>query len=79
MELQAIAIHVAVTHHSYVVAKKPHSKRHSWDALPSSIKLIEALPSWARVIFLVLGSICFLYTIAHYGLGTTLLHAIFSL
>jgi hypothetical protein len=61
-----------------MVAKKPHSKRHSQDGLPSSIQLIDALPKWGKVIFLVLGGICFLYSIAHYGLGSTLLHAIFS-
>jgi hypothetical protein len=53
-------------------------RRRSSVALPSSIKLIDALPLWAKVIFLVLGGACFLYSIAHYGLGNTLLHAIFS-
>lgn len=58
--------------------RKRNSKRRSWDGLPSSMQLIDALPSWAKVIFLVLGGAGFLYSIAHYGLGTTLLHAIFS-
>jgi hypothetical protein len=56
----------------------PHSKRRSWTGLPSSIELIDALPSWAKVIVVVLGVACFFYSVAHYGLGSTLLHAIFS-
>jgi hypothetical protein len=78
LELQVIAFHVTVKHHCCMATEKPHPRRHSSDAFPSSIKLIDALPLWAKVIFLVLGGTCFLYSIAHYGLGTTLLHAIFS-
>jgi hypothetical protein len=54
------------------------SKRRSWTGLPSSIELIDALPSWARGIVIVLGVVFFFYSIAHYGLGSTLLHVIFS-
>ena len=61
-----------------MATRKMQPRRHSWATLPSSIKLIDALPLWAKVIFLVLGGACFLYSIAHYGLGTTLLRAIFS-
>jgi hypothetical protein len=75
---QVIAFQITVKHHSCMATEKPHPRRNSSDAFPSSIKLIDALPSWAKVIFLVLGGTCFLYSIAHYGLGTTLLHAIFS-
>jgi hypothetical protein len=78
LELQVIAFHVTVKHHSCMATEKPHPRRHSSDAFPSSIKLIDALRLWAKVILLVLGGTCFLYSIAHYGLGTTLLHAIFS-
>jgi hypothetical protein len=78
LELHAIAFHVTVTHHSCMATRKMQPRRHSSVALTSSIKLIDALPLWAKVIFLVLGGACFLYSIAHYGLGTTLLHAIFS-
>ena len=76
--MQAIAFRVTVTHHGFMTTRKPHPRRQSSDALPSSIKLIDALPLWAKVIFLVLGGTCLVYSIAHYGLGDTLLHAIFS-
>lgn len=66
------------THHSYMAANQLHPKRHSTVGFPSSIKLIDALPAWAKAILLVLGGACFFYSIAHYGLGSTLLHAIFS-
>lgn len=59
-------------------AQTPNSKRRSWTGLPSSIQLIDALPSWARVIVVVLGVVFFFYPIAHYGLGSTLLRMIFS-
>ena len=78
LELHPIAFHVTVTHHSCMATRKMQPRRHSSAALTSSIKLIDELPFWAKVIFLVLGVACFLYSIAHYGLGTTLLHAIFS-
>jgi hypothetical protein len=64
-----------------MVAMSPqtrHSKRGSRAGLPSSIELIDALPSWAKVIVIVLGVAFFFYSIAHYGLGSTLLHVIFS-
>jgi hypothetical protein len=78
LELQVIALHLTVKHHSCMAIEKPHPRRNSPGASPSSIKFIDALPLWAKLIFLVLGGTCFLYSIAHYGLGTTLLHAIFS-
>lgn len=59
-------------------AQTPHSKRRSWTGLPSSIELIDALPSWAKVIVIALGVVFFFYSVAHYGLGSTLLHTIFS-
>lgn len=74
----AIAFHEAVQHHSCMASRRSHSKGLSWGVLPSSIELIDKLPSWAKVIFLVAGVACFFYSIAHYGLGTTLLRAIFS-
>ena len=58
-----------------MAARKSHLL---WDSLPSSIELIDKLPSWAKVIVLVVGGVCFLYSIAHYGLGATLLRVIFS-
>jgi hypothetical protein len=58
-----------------MAARKSH---HSWNSLPSSIELIDKLPWWSKVIFLVVGGFCFLYSIAHYGLGATLLRVIFS-
>ena len=61
-----------------MATEKPHLRSLSSGRFPSSIKLFDALPLWAKAIFLVLGGICFLYSIAHYGLGTTLPHAIFS-
>jgi len=59
-------------------ARRPHSKQHSWIGLPSSIELIDALPSWAKMVVYVLGLGCFFYSITHYGLGRTLLRSIFS-
>ena len=59
-------------------AQTQHSKRRSWTGLPTSIELIDALPTWAKVIVMVLGVACFFYSIAHYGLGSTLLRVIFS-
>lgn len=59
-------------------AQMRHPKRRSWTGLPSSIQLIDALPSWAKVIVVALGIAFFFYSIAHYGLGSTLLHTIFS-
>jgi hypothetical protein len=58
-----------------MAAKKSH---HSWNSLSSSIELIDRLPRWAKVIVTVVGGFCFLYSIAHYGLGATLLRVIFS-
>ena len=76
--LQAIAFHVTVTHHSRMAADESDPKRQSRGRFPSSINLIDALPTWAKVIVFVLGGACFVYSVAHYGLGSTLLHAIFS-
>ncbi len=59
-------------------AQTPRSKRYSWTGLPSSIELIDALPPWAKVIVFVIGVAGFFYSIAHYGLGSTVLHVIFS-
>lgn len=59
-------------------AETRQPKRRSWTGLPSSIDLIDSLPSWARKIVLVLGIDFFFYSVAHYGLGSTLLHVIFS-
>jgi len=73
-----IAFHATVAHYGYVQAQTPHSKRRSWSGLPSSIELLDALPSWAKVIVVVVGIAGFFYSIAHYGLGSTLLHALFS-
>ena len=59
-----------------MAAKKSH---YWWNSLPSSsIELIDRLPRWAKVIVMVVGGFCFLYSIAHYGLGSTLLRVIFS-
>ena len=59
-------------------AQTPHPQRRSWTGLPSSIELIDALPKWAQVIVIVVGVMLFFYSVAHYGLGSTLLHTIFS-
>ena len=61
LELQVIAFHVTVKHHSCMATEKTHPRHRS------RIKLINALPLWAKVIFLVLGGICFLYSIAHWS------------
>ncbi len=61
-----------------MAAEKPSSKRRWWAALRSPAEWIDALPSWAKVIVLVLGGAFFFYSIAHDGLGTTLLRVIFS-
>ena len=58
--------------------RTPNSKRRSWTGLPSSIQLIDALSLWAKAVVIALGVIGFFYCVAHFGLGSTLLHAIFS-
>jgi hypothetical protein len=59
-------------------AQGPHFKQRSWTGLPTSIELIGAVPSWAKLVLILLGLGCLFYSIAHYGLGRTLLRAIFS-
>jgi len=44
----------------------------------SSITLIDSLPTWAKVVFVIAGGISLFYSAAHNGFGETLLHAIFS-
>jgi hypothetical protein len=44
----------------------------------STLGLMERLPAWGKLIVIVLGIVCGLYAIAHYGLGSLVLHAIFS-
>lgn len=67
------------THHAGMPTRSPHAKRQSRVKLPSSsIELIDSLPGWAKVLVSVIGVALFFYCIGHYGLGTTLRHAIFS-
>lgn len=53
-------------------------KRRSWSGMATSIDLFDKLPSWAKVTVYVLGVVGFFYCVARYGLGSTLLHVIFS-
>jgi hypothetical protein len=41
-------------------------------------RLLDKLPPWGKVIFLVLAITLSVYYIARYGFGSFLLHAIFS-
>lgn len=59
-------------------AQRSHPKQRSWTGLPTSIELIDSLPKWAKVVVVVIGLGCFCYSIAHYGVGRTLLRTIFS-
>jgi hypothetical protein len=44
----------------------------------SSLDLMDRLPTWAKLIVMVIGVAAGLYAIAHYGLRSLLLHTIFS-
>jgi hypothetical protein len=65
-----------------MIVTMPHEagrpKRRSWTGLPTSIDLIEMLPKWAQILVMVLGIVFFFYSVAHYGLGTTLLKTLLS-
>jgi hypothetical protein len=41
-------------------------------------RAIDRLPGWEQAILAALGIIFFIYSVAHYGLASTLLHTIFS-
>ncbi len=60
-------------------SKMTHTKREARATFPSSsIELLDRLPAWAKVLVYVIGVVGFFYCVGHYGLGTTLLHVIFS-